>query len=133
MDNKFNETLWVTINKTVIGKTVALCLVYNPPEGSQYEDIEVLHLIVQTIAELRSTDENISICTASLVDFINDVDNDFSIDDNFENYMLNVENVALDDNILKQRVSKDTASNKHGLRLIQLCKVLSLYSKRALW
>ena len=65
--------------------------------------------------------------TASLADFINDGDNDFSIDDNFENCTLNVENVALDDNIRKQRVSKDTTSNKHGFRLIQLCKVLWLY------
>ena len=65
--------------------------------------------------------------TASLADFINDVDNDFSIDDNFENCTLNVENVALDDNIRKQRVSIDTTSNTHGFRLIQLCKVLWLY------
>ena len=73
----------------------------------------MLDLIEQTIAEPPSTYENISICragdlnarTASLADFINDVDNDFSIDDNFENYMVNVENVALDDNIFKQRVS----------------------------
>ena len=79
-----------------------------PPEGSQYEDIEVFDLI-----ELRSTDENISICiagdmnarTASLADCINDVDIDFSIEDNLKNGMLNVENVSLEDDILKQRVS----------------------------
>ena len=98
LDYNFNETIWIKISGRILQRPLILCTVYNPPQGSPYENMEVFDFIENTISDLKSVETSCDVCiagdfnarTAQIPEFI--ADNFCShhqyVADIFENFLM---------------------------------------------
>ena len=124
------DTIWIALDKSLLGLTVALGCVYIPPENSIYADIEKFNKLESDILSIKGRYTNICIMgdfnarSGLLSDFI-DVDdtimNESGFDRNLHTDLLGYNNFD-DIGVSNKRYSKDLFCNNFGRRLISLCK-----------
>ena len=131
--NVDNENcLWFTFNGNCWQNTI-FCVVYIPPEGSVYSNIDIYSSIENDILNLNVNDSHICMIgdfnarCGTLSDFIH-VDENIAIDNfDFEtNFILNkqhLENLGVP--II--RSSCDNSCNNYGYKLIDVCKSFDIH------
>ena len=124
------SVLWFHISENLLGYTLFGGVIYIPPEGSKYSDIELFDQIENELIELKRT--NSQICIFGDMNARTGILNDFtSLSDNIESSFIYDEDS--DETNLSdlgypiKRTSKDKTTNNYGFKLVDLCKSNSLY------
>ena len=127
INNTQQDSLWLKFKGNNDQRDMVLCLIYVPPENSNYSNISIFDDIEDNFIDLKSKNEDFDICiagdlnarAANLKDYL-------EVSDHENEYLCNEMSLNSCD-IQQSRNSVDKIVNNYGNRLLTLCKTLEVF------
>ena len=127
INNTQQDSLWLKFKGNNDQRDMVLCLIYVPPENSNYSNISIFDNIEDNFIDLKSKNEDFDICiacdlnarTANLKDYL-------EVSDHENEYLCNEMSLNSCD-IQQSRNNDDKVVNSYGNRLLTLCKTLEIF------
>ena len=127
--SKCNDILWFSINQKLLGFKLICGIVYIPPEGSPYHNVEIFNDVETELSNIKSPDSEVCIFgdtnarTSSKSDFV--TTDPFTTNnvnaDSFPDLPNTAEFLEFHGLPLKRK-SQDKCSNNLGYKLLKFCK-----------
>ena len=106
---------------------MVLCLIYAPPENSNYSDISIFDDIEDNFIDLKFKNEDFDICIAGDLNARTAILNDYlEVSDHENEYLCNEMSLNSCD-IQQSRNNDDKVVNNYGNRLLTLFKTLEIF------
>ena len=127
INNTQQDSLWLKFEGNNDQRDMVLCLIYVPPENSNYSNISIFDDIEDNFIDLKSKNEDFAICiagdlnarTANLKDYL-------KVSDHENEYLCNEMSLNSCD-IQQSRNNVDKVVNNYGNRLLTLCETLEVF------
>lgn len=123
-----SDIIWLKIKESYVGKELAFCLTYVPPENSRYTDVSIFDRIEESVTDYLGQNEDNEVCvlgdfnarTGLLSDLPENIVDTVDTDDMASMYFSVQPREP-------RRKSQDETINNYGNRLIQMCLSQGLY------